>query len=39
LGELFEKIAPKSYFSEKNAPNAQRYRPNGEFSPNLGLML
>jgi hypothetical protein len=23
------------YLSEKNAPNAQKYRPNGEISPNL----
>jgi hypothetical protein len=29
LGDIFEKIAPKSlgrYFSEKNAPIAQKYR-------------
>jgi hypothetical protein len=23
------------YFSEKNAPNAKKYRPNGEISPHL----
>jgi hypothetical protein len=43
VGELWSifvlrKIAPKSlwrYFEEKNAPNAKKYRPNGESSPNL----
>jgi hypothetical protein len=33
-----KKIAPKSfgrYFLEKNAPNAKKYHPNGEISPNL----
>jgi hypothetical protein len=38
FGRFFNEIAPKPfrrYFSEKNAPNAKKYRPNGEFSPNL----
>jgi hypothetical protein len=38
LGDFLKKIAPKSfgrYFSEQNAPNAKKYRPNGEISPNL----
>jgi hypothetical protein len=26
------------YFSEKNAPNAKTYRPNGEISPNLATL-
>jgi hypothetical protein len=38
LGDFLKKIAPNrfgQYFSEKNGPNAQKYRPNGEISPNL----
>jgi hypothetical protein len=37
-----EKIAPKSfgqYLSEKNAPYAKKFRPNGEISPNLVTLL
>jgi hypothetical protein len=40
LGDILQtiQIAPKSfgrYFSEKNAPNAKKIRPNGEILPNL----
>jgi hypothetical protein len=38
LGDFLKTIAPKSFgqhFSEKNAPNAKNFRPNGEISPNL----
>jgi hypothetical protein len=38
LGDFFEKNAHKSfgqYFSEKNAPNAKKYHPNGKISSNL----
>jgi hypothetical protein len=37
LGDIFRKIAPKSfgrYFSKKSAQR-QKNRPNGEISPNL----
>jgi hypothetical protein len=27
------------YFSEKNAPNAKKFRPNGEISPNLVTLV
>jgi hypothetical protein len=39
---LLKKIAPKSfgrYFGEKNAPNAKKYRPKVEISPNLGTLF
>jgi hypothetical protein len=39
---FLKKIAPKSfgiYFSEKNAPNAKKYCPNGEILPNLVTLL
>jgi hypothetical protein len=42
LGDFFEKIALKSfgrYFSDKNAPNAKKYRPNGEILPNLVTLV
>jgi hypothetical protein len=42
LAIFLKKNAPKSfgrYFSEKNAPNAKKYRPNGEISPNLVTLL
>jgi hypothetical protein len=42
LGNILKKIAPKSfgqYFSEKNAPSAKKYCPNGEISPNLVTLI
>jgi hypothetical protein len=42
LGNIFEKIAPKSfgqYFSEKMRPAPKKYRPNGEISPNLVTLI